>query len=133
MGDWPAFATGCLKHSARSDNKADRGSAQRICAQESRMQEEQELSKKHKGLQAKQLERLHQAAEAASIDLGPGWTAEVKVRQQGSTAGIARCSIPLSWPANTHRRRRAKAADCAADAWVPEMSLMHVIVASRHA
>ena len=55
------------------------------------MQEEQALSKKHKGLQAKQLERLHQAAEAAGIDLGSGWTAEVKVRQQGSTAGIAHC------------------------------------------
>ena len=81
---------------------------QKMCAQDSRMQDEQELSKKHKGLQAKQLERLHQAAEAASIDLGPGWTAEVKVRQQGSTAGIARCSIPLSWPANTYRRRRQR-------------------------
>ena len=39
-------------------------------------------------LQAKQLKRLHQAAEAAQVDLGPGWTAEVKVRQQGTTAGI---------------------------------------------
>ena len=39
-------------------------------------------------LQAKQLKRLHQAAEAAEVDLGPGWTAEVKVRQQGTTAGM---------------------------------------------
>ena len=69
------------------------------------MQEEQALSKKHKGLQAKQLERLHQAAEAAGVDLGSGWTAEVKVRQQGSTAGIERCRHCSELAAYTHRRR----------------------------
>ena len=66
------------------------------------MQEEQVLSKKHKGLQAKQLERLHQAAEAASINLGPGWTAKVKVRQQGSTAGIAHCRQSFELADHTH-------------------------------
>jgi len=38
-------------------------------------------------LQAKQLSRLHEAAEAAGVNLGSGWIAEVKVRQQGTTAG----------------------------------------------
>ena len=72
------------------------------------MQEEQVLSKKHKGLQAKQLERLHQAAEAASIDLGPGWTAEVKVRQQGSTAGMACCRQCFELALPTHTGELAK-------------------------
>lgn len=55
--------------------------------QERQFQEEHLSAGKHRSLQAKQLKRLHQAAEAAGVDLGPGWTAEVKVRQQGTTAG----------------------------------------------
>ena len=48
---------------------------------------DEHMSAELQRLQAKQLKRLHQAAEAAEVDLGPGWTAEVKVRQQGTTAG----------------------------------------------
>ena len=51
------------------------------------MQQDEYVSADIRRLQAKQLKRLHQAAEAAGVDLGPGWTAEVKVRQQGTTAG----------------------------------------------
>ena len=56
------------------------------------------MSAELKRLQAKQLKRLHQAAEAAEVDLGPGWTAEVKVRQQGTTAGIAHIHNSTSDP-----------------------------------
>ena len=54
------------------------------------------MSAELRRLQAKQLKRLHQAAEAAQVDLGPGWTTEVKVRQQGTTAGIVHIQTSMS-------------------------------------
>ena len=97
------------------------------------MQEEQVLSKKHKDLQAKQLERLHQAAEAAGVDLGSGWTAEVKVRQQGSTAGIALCRQCFQLALPHPQAGEPKTADPAADAWVHKKPLLHAILACGHA
>ena len=97
------------------------------------MQEEQVLSKKHKALQAKQLERLHQAAEAAGADLGSGWTAEVKVRQQGSTAGITLCRQCFQLAPQHPQAEELKTVDPATDAWVPEKPLLHTILACGHA
>jgi hypothetical protein len=53
------------------------------------MQQDEYVSTDIRRLQVKQLKRLHQAAKAAGVELGPGWTAEVKVRQQGTTAGAS--------------------------------------------
>ena len=97
------------------------------------MQEERVLSKKHKDTQAKQLERLHQAAEAAGIDLGSGWTAEVKVRQQGSTAGVAPFRHCVEPARQVTQNKELKTAAPAADALVHERRLMHAIAASGYA